>query len=76
MSEDLGLRGAHVVAARMLVDVVPSKAEGQSRPARHEESPGEVSGAVDLLPMFLTSLAAAVSAVMISHMVLKAQASS
>eukprot|EP00045_Choanoeca_perplexa_P003167 m.28959 g.28959 ORF g.28959 m.28959 type:complete len:421 (+) comp11901_c0_seq2:137-1399(+) len=79
MSEDLGLRGAHVVAARMLTDAVPAAEQddtSSNNVAYHEDSPAGVVGAVELMPMFLTSLAAAVSAVLISHMVLKAQANS
>eukprot|EP00730_Choanoeca_flexa_P017893 TRINITY_DN8663_c0_g1_i2.p1 TRINITY_DN8663_c0_g1~~TRINITY_DN8663_c0_g1_i2.p1 ORF type:complete len:419 (+),score=108.56 TRINITY_DN8663_c0_g1_i2:124-1380(+) len=79
MSEDLGLRGAHVVAARMLADHHAGKQSPGTVPhtpstsSYDEDGLGAVPAAVDLLPMFFTSLAAAVSAVVISHMVLKAQ---
>ncbi|EDQ84837.1 uncharacterized protein MONBRDRAFT_34533 [Monosiga brevicollis MX1] len=83
-SEDLGLRGAHVVAVRMLVD--RQSVTGQRAPARAGVSPGapghnrSTAGSpaatqsptgIDMATMLVTATMASVMAVLASHWIIK-----
>ena len=72
MSEDLGLRGAHVAAARMLADREQvKKPAAVAPPEAAAAAPAQIVPSRDYVALLMTSVLASVSAVVISHFVVK-----